>query len=410
MSKKINFISAKDGLSDEKIQHTLNARFELPELVEEAKKRSFEEIKARTGKGNKVSGKKRKIKKVYTLLAGIAAAFAVFTVVCITNPALAANIPLIGNIFKEIGNSLGFSGDYEDYAKPLKQDNINSNNAGKTEDENKNNSTHSGESAAYSKTVDGVTVTLSEVYCNNEALYLSMLIESDEPIPETELMMGSPVIDISDSDLKLSYNKGYQLLNAYLDGKLLDDHTYAGVLRIDMEETERNYEGEKRYYADRNAFLEEKGFDMEKVDVEYSLDDIARQLGMEEFSDEQIAAIGGPDIKDYNKKLEIPDKFSADLVIHSIRGRKPFGQETTPESSQELYAGASIDGNDHNRWSLRGDWEFSLNIERDYTKNVKADVNLLDEDGYGVLSITKTPFEIALEVNDPEARVRREVA
>lgn len=328
------------------------------------------------------------MKYVCRFFTGFAAAAAVFTIVCITNPALAANIPLIGNIFEEIGNSLGFSGDYGDYAKPLEQDNVNLRDTDKTAEEER--ITKSGEESAYSKTVDGVTVTLSEEYCNDEALYISMLIESDEPIPDTEMMNDSPVLDISDSDLQLSYNKDYQLLNAYLDGKMLDDHTYAGVLRVDMDETSRDTEGEI---------------------------------------------------------LEIPDKFSADLIIHNIRGRIPYIQDGMREVPEELknsytqamaengleeadyekftleekelerqlfsdiwnqYHGfnqeASIDRNDYSSWHLKGDWEFSLNIERDYTKNVKMDVNLLDEEGYGVISVTKTPFEIALEVQDPEAR------
>ena len=37
----------------------------------------------------------------------------------ITNPAFAENIPLVGNVFKQLGNSMGFYGDYSKYAKQL---------------------------------------------------------------------------------------------------------------------------------------------------------------------------------------------------------------------------------------------------------------------------------------------------
>ena len=58
--------------------------------------------------------------KQYTKTAlGLTAAAAVFSTVCITNPAFAENIPLVGNVFKQLGNSMGFYGDYSKYAKQL---------------------------------------------------------------------------------------------------------------------------------------------------------------------------------------------------------------------------------------------------------------------------------------------------
>lgn len=444
MKKRIDFNSAKEAQLDEKIRNTLEAQFELPESVSAAKQNALKKISEGAAGSLRPLNKKKRFRKVWTAFAGTAAAGAVFSAVCITNPALAANIPVVGSVFEKIGKSLGFSGDYADYAKPLEQE-----NAGTQETADSGGGEEAGRESAYRKTVDGVTVTLSEVYCNDQALYLSMLIESQETLPETITDQdGTPVIDIIDSELQFSYNKSFRLLNAYLDGKMLDAHTYAGVLRVEMEETKRNNDEMKRFYEDRNAFLKEKGFDMENMEeLGFTFEDVARELGMEEFSDEQIAAIGGPDKSDYDMELEIPEKFTADLTIHKIRGKKSEAQDTTPEMPKELkdaYTQAMAENgldeadyesfteeeketehrlftemwnqyyelypetmspwNVHNSWEFAGDWDFSLEVEMDRTRTVTKEINMLDEDGNGIVSVARTPFELIVDVRDPELK------
>ena len=44
------------------------------------------------------------------------------------------------------------------------------------------NSDKMKDNESYSKTVDGTTVTLSEVYCNEMALYLSMTIHTEDKL------------------------------------------------------------------------------------------------------------------------------------------------------------------------------------------------------------------------------------
>lgn len=459
MSKKIKFHTVRHADTEAKIQQTLNAEFALPKAVLEAKEQAFQQI--RQGKALEESGgishtkaKKRKtISKVYKIAGCTAAAAAVFSAVCITNPAWASNIPLIGNIFEELGNSLGFSGDYSEYAKPLQDaPKEERKEAGSAQD---NASTADGEQdpkgtdTAFRKTVDGVTVTLSEVYCNDAALYLSLLVESEEPIPDTMMFQDKvPEIKLENSDMILSYNPDYTLLNAYLDGKMIDENTYAGVLRVDMKDTSINEAGQSAYYEARDAFLSEMGIDMEKVESgEISVDDIAQQLGLEEFSDEAIKEMGGPDMAEYAQPLEIPEKFTVDLSIGAIVGTLPQEMDTTPEMPQELvdeynkamaesgldpdnyenfteeemeiehqlytemwnkyvemYPEMANEENSYNTWKYTGNWDFSFQVEKDHTKTVTKEVDLLDEEGNGILSVTRTPFEITLETKDPEAK------
>ncbi|WP_368261978.1 DUF4179 domain-containing protein, partial [Blautia wexlerae] len=152
MAKKLDFDKEKNNRNDNAIEEIMQADFPLPKQAEDAKNEAFARIREMaaasenvenaenivqrlpeksteksTKKSTESSGKKstgtvkshKKFKTVYKTALGLTAAVAVFSAVCITNPAFAENIPLVGNVFKQLGNSLGFYGDYSKYAKQL---------------------------------------------------------------------------------------------------------------------------------------------------------------------------------------------------------------------------------------------------------------------------------------------------
>ena len=150
MAKKLDFDKEKNNRNDNAIEEIMQAEFPLPKQAEDAKNEAFSRIREMeaasghtentenmvqrlqekstersTEKSTGSSGKKstgtakshKKFKTVYKTALGLTAAAAVFSTVCITNPAFAENIPLVGNVFKQLGNSMGFYGDYSKYAK-----------------------------------------------------------------------------------------------------------------------------------------------------------------------------------------------------------------------------------------------------------------------------------------------------
>ena len=504
MAKKLDFDKEKNNRNDNAIEEIMQAEFPLPKHAEDAKNEAFSRIremaaasgnaentanmvqrlqekstekstKKSTEKSTGSSGKKssgvekshKKFKAVYKTALGLTAAAAVFSAVCITNPAFAENIPLVGNVFKQLGNSLGFSGDYSKYAKQLtdstedalsadadgrQEGSSNSQNA-QSEDQNtteNNNADKTKDNESYSKTVDGTTVTLSEVYCNEMALYLSMTIHTEDKFPDTFITSdGKPNIKLSEnSTVKYDYMDGKSnLFNAYLDGKMLDDNTYAGVLRIPVEDMTVDDAGWTKFYEVRNAFFKEKGLDVDSED--FSFDKLAQVLGMDEYSDEKLPQVGGPAISDYVKDIKVPDRFAMELDLKDIVGTLPEDQDTTPDIPQDLrdeynqkmsehgistddadyeslteeqkdlehqfftemwneyferYPEANEGNNRYNSWTLKGDWKFSVDVEKNTSDTVKKDVNVVDENGDGVLSITKTPFEITMKMQDPETK------
>lgn len=496
MAKKLDFDKEKNNRNDNAIEEIMQAEFPLPKQAEDAKNEAFARIREMaadsgnventenmvrrlteksTKKSTGSSGKKssvtakshKKFKAVYKTALGLTAAAAVFSAVCITNPAFAENIPLVGNVFKQLGNSLGFYGDYSKYAKQLTdstEDALSadadgsqegSSNSQNAQAENQNttendNSDKTKDDQSYSKTVDRTTVTLSEVYCNELALYLSMTIHTEDKFPDTFITSdGKPDIKLSEnSTVKYDYMDGKSnLFNAYLDGKMLDDNTYAGVLRIPVEDMTVDDAGWTKFYEVRNAFFKEKGIDVDSED--FSFDKLAQVLGMDEYSDEKLPQVGGPAISDYVKDIKVPDRFAMELDLKDIVGILPDDQDTTPDIPQDLrdeynqkmeehgistddadyeslteeqkdlehqfftemwneyferYPEANEGNNRYNSWTLKGDWKFSVDVEKNTSDTVKKDVNVVDENGDGVLSITKTPFEITMKMQDPETK------
>ena len=500
MAKKLDFDKEKNNRNDNVIEEIMQADFPLPKQTEDAKNKAFARIREMaaasgnvenaenivrrlpeksteksTKKSTGSSGKKssgtaksqKKFKAVYKTALGLTAAAAVFSTVCITNPAFAENIPLVGNVFKQLGNSLGFYGDYSKYAKQLTasaEDTLSADADGSQEgssnsqnvqakDQNtteNHNADKTKDNQSYSKTVDGTTVTLSEVYCNEMALYLSMTIHTEDRFPDTFITSdGKPNIKLSEnSTVKYDYMDGKSnLFNAYLDGKMLDDNTYAGVLRIPVEDMTVDDAGWTKFYEVRNAFFKEKGIDVDSED--FSFDKLAQTLGMDEYSDEKLPQVGGPAISDYVKDIKVPDRFTMELDLKDIVGTLPEDQDTTPDIPQDLrdeynqkmaehgistddadyeslteeqkdlehqfftemwneylerYPEANAGDNRYNSWTLKGDWKFSVDVEKNTSDTVEKDVNVVDENGDGVLSITKTPFEITMKIQDPEIK------
>lgn len=496
MAKKLDFDKEKNNRNDNAIEEIMQAEFPLPKQAEDAKNEAFARIREMaaasgnventenmvrrlteksTKKSTESYGKKstgtakshKKFKAVYKTALGLTAAAAVFSAVCITNPAFAENIPLVGNVFKQLGNSLGFYGDYSKYAKQLtdstedarsadadgSQEGSNNSQNVQAEDQNtteNDNSDKTKDNESYSKTVDGTTVTLSEVYCNELAMYLSMTIHTEDKFPDTFIRFdGKPDIQLSEnSTVKYDYMDGKSnLFNAYLDGKMLDDNTYAGVLRIPVEDMTVDDAGWTKFYEVRNAFFKEKGIDVDSED--FSFDKLAQVLGMDEYSDEKLPQVGGPAISDYVKDIKVPDRFAMELDLKDIVGILPDDQDTTPDIPQDLrdeynqkmeehgistddadyeslteeqkdlehqfftemwneyferYPEANEGNNRYNSWTLKGDWKFNIDVEKNTSDTVEKDVNVVDENGDGVLSITKTPFEITMKMQDPETK------
>lgn len=491
MAKKFNFDKKMENDANNVIEEILQADFPLPEQAEAAKNEAFAKIREMAAASERQESTKdtyseenrkvesleinkysqddrefadnsnstrshRKFKTIYKTVLGMTAAAAVFSAVCITNPAFAENIPLVGNVFERIGNSLGFSGDFSKYATPLEDENS-STEVGSTQNEKEQNTssdnrnTNATESenveaentdSKWSQTYNGTTLTVSEVYCNDTALYISLIISMEEKIPNTLLTEdGTPWINLNNGSIwmKCDFNDGDMLVNAPLDGQLIDDHTFAGVLRIDNTEFTYDFAGEQRFNEAWEKFWKEKGID----DVYNATnEEMAAAIGIEDAENvtiEDAVAAGAPDEKDYLKEIKVPDQLTMELSFPQIVGMLPEEETTTPEIPQELrderdqavadaglneddyenfteeqqetlrlidqemynkytklYPDVNKHPNKYENWWVDGDWDFTIPVEKNDAQTVIKEIQAVDSEGNGVISLTKTPFEITM--------------
>ena len=144
------------------------------------------------------------------------------------NPVLAAKIPLIGKIFEKIEDDATYSGDYTDKKTVL----TNEDSAGNFD------------TSDYTVSDKGITLTASEAYCDGYSIFLTVSIESEDAdfthIPEHYTGMNA-----ADNQTAAGFYIGGtwsvdgsspEWIENTFDGKVIDSHTFAGMLKINLEE------------------------------------------------------------------------------------------------------------------------------------------------------------------------------
>lgn len=166
---------------------------------------------------------KRKSKRGKKILTSVAAGLAITFTIGVMNPALASKIPIIGGVFENIQDNIGFSGDYSKYATSVNQT-VNSGDLG---------------------------VTLSEVLCDGQSLYVTFKVESKIPFKYTkykydpikdyditkekaEEIVGVQIIDDSSSKVSFTDKELDNSGVAGFEGRYIDDKTFIGVEKYDL--------------------------------------------------------------------------------------------------------------------------------------------------------------------------------
>ncbi|MCI9101646.1 MAG: DUF4179 domain-containing protein [Lachnospiraceae bacterium] len=144
------------------------------------------------------------------------------------NPVLAAKIPLIGKIFEKVEDDATYSGDYTDKITVL----TNEDSAGNLD------------TSDYTVSDKGITLTASEVYCDGYSIFLAVNIESEDAdfthIPKHYTGMNAADNRTAagfyiDGTWSVDGSSPEWLENTF-DGEVIDSHTFAGMLKINLEE------------------------------------------------------------------------------------------------------------------------------------------------------------------------------
>lgn len=301
--------------------------------------------------GNKLRNKKKRKKNIIKWASAAAAVIAVCSIL-VSNPVLATKIPLLGHVFSKLQESYVYQGDYSSVAISLTEENT------KTIAEDQETT----EELKYTKESGGARVSISEVYCNDQAIYLAMTIEDKEGLPAQWIWPDGNVKMDLETEERYSFNPSKQKTRRCIDGKMLDEYTFAGILRISLDEINTD--------------------DSEAI----------KALGKGKSTN--------LDIDTYEhliKKVDVPESFMMNFEIKQILGYTYL--EETKQKTDEDFATMSaeeMEDMQQETYAYTGAWDFEIEMAIDESKTQVQEVNETNENGIGIASVEKTPFELKI--------------
>ena len=374
------------NINENDLQESLRLDAEIPAVVHDRINKAYRVIESR-----KIMQKPapadpfRWMKTGGKIAGGLAAVLAVGFIICVSDPVMARELPLVGSLFEKLQDNVSFFGNFADNASVLEEPEAAA--PGETTPEEASSAeTSPQENNLYTKTCNGLTITFSEIYANDQAIYLTMSAETPDAFPETmKDQNGKPIVSLLTStgfDFKEDGAPEIQYYN--LEGAFLDEHTYSCILRIDLAEAAKDFtEYNKQYDLMTQEVLDEMGVSMDDLNDEtdegYAL--------LSEFVD-KVSAKGGA-LQSYIKTIDIPDSFRLSLHITELRGDRPFDEsEVNTEDPGSFEVPQYI---------FEGNWDFEIPVTVDTSRTVTLDINETNENGIGLKSVTKTPYELTVQ-------------
>ena len=374
------------NINENDLQESLRRDAEIPAVVHDRINKAYRVIESR-----KIMQKPapadpfRWMKTGGKIAGGLAAVLAVGFIICVSDPVMARELPLVGSLFEKLQDNVSFFGNFADNASVLEEPEAAAPGE-TTPEETSSAETSPQENNLYTKTCDGLTITFSEIYANDQAIYLTMSAETPDAFPETmKDQNGKPIVSLLAStgfDFKGDGAPEIQYYN--LEGAFLDEHTYSCILRIDLAEAAKDFtEYNKQYDHMTQEVLDEMGVSMDDLNDEtdegYAL--------LSEFVD-KVSAKGGA-LQSYIKTIDIPDSFRLSLHITELRGDRPFDEsEVNTEDPGSFEVPQYI---------FEGNWDFEIPVTVDTSRTVTLDINETNENGIGLKSVTKTPYELTVQ-------------
>lgn len=406
---------------EKEIQKELKKEVEIPETVKKKAQEAYCMIQNNEIHQEKKEKNPYRWMSIAAKTAGSAAAvLAVGFVVCAANPVMARELPIVGGIFAELQDKVSFFGNFADKAETLEEPETKEKAAEVSETvDAKEPETTDG---VYTKTSDGLTIRFSEVYADSQTIYLAMEAKSEEPFPDTMMSQTEngemPVLSMNytrDYDFLKELPEGYEypeilegMNGAQLEGEYLDENTYACILRIDIKDDmidDSRYM--KKYDEMVQGVLDEMGVKIEDLNDEtdegYAL--------LEEFNNKVMERAGS--LESEKKEIPVPSSFTLHLNIEKFIGYKAepeywdsgyTGEELAAMSEEEWREVMSQEPqeyqefpNKYEQFWYEGDWEFDIPVTIDDSQTEVMEINETNENGIGLKSVTKTPYEISVE-------------
>lgn len=315
---------------------------------------------------------------------GLVSAAAVLTLTftfCAMNPVMAKEIPVLGGIFEKVADIFSFGKLPEDETAELFTVEGEALSENEAEEEG---------AELYRKTDGGVTLTLTEEYASNQAIYVGIRVENEEGFPEMMTMAdGTEHLRFKTREhysFRTKDDEAYNYAERDVEGKFEDGHTFIGIMRIDYSEIDVD---ESKYQAALQE-AEAKGEELPLTDENYF---------------------------DYMEKYEVPETFTMDWEITQIIGylaepKTPEGTKSGKELEQmsdeewrdymaSLPADLDQFPNRYENWWKDGSWKFDMTVAQKDSNARLIPVNETNADGIGVESLEISSVEMTMNIIEP---------
>lgn len=371
--------------SEDELREVLGTYLEDNDKIDRKIEETYTMIREAGREKNRGTGRRRKImREMGITFAGACAALVLTFTFCVMNPVMAKEIPVLGGLFEKVADIFSFGKLPEKETVELYT--VKGEDLPGAEGE-------AGAEKLYQKSDGGITLTLTEEYASNQAVYVGIRVENEEEFPQMMKMTDQTQVLRLKTRERYSFRKNdLEAIAAErnVEGKFEDANTFIGIMRIDYSEIDVD---ESRYQAALQE-LEAQGKELPLTDENYF---------------------------DYMERYEIPETFGMDLDITQIVGylatpRKPEGTKSKEELEQmsdeewraymqTLPAEYDQFPNRYEHWWQDGLWSFDLTISQRDGSARTISVNEINAEGIGLESLELSSVEMTLHVAEPADRM-----
>lgn len=365
------------NVSDKVFYDILGAELEDSSIIDAKMIEAYEMIRARSReKGSKI--KNTVWRKVFITLGSMAAVLCVTFIFCVMNPVLAREIPILGSIFARVTDVYPFGKLPEESTTELLP------GEGTTEllpEENTVELLLEESVAELSpeesiaelvseeglvSTDGGITISITEEYVSNQAVYIGVKVENEQAFPEMVATIEDGQQFIKARAIEdYSFCPGQRKNRRYVEGKFVDEHTFLGIIRIDYDSLKWQLEEAEEAEPDTDI--------PESYIMEFEIVEIASTL----------------------KDAEPPEEFQLSDEEY---------EQMTDEQRAEFYNSIpkAWYGLEWQSWHQEGTWHFTIPITQSDGNSRTIEVNQYGSDGIGVESIEISSMEMSVNTVIPE--------
>lgn len=377
--------------SEDELREVLGTYLEDNDRIDRRIEETYAMIRKSGKKAEQKNGKrnnKNSWKGIGITFGSIAAALVLTFTFCAMNPVMAKEIPILGGLFTKVADIFSFGQLPEAETTELytvKGEEIPDGSAGDTA------KGADGDAAElYRKTDHGITVTLTEEYASNQAVFVGIRVENEAGFPGMMSMAdGTQHLRLKTMEhysFRTKDTEAYNYAERDVEGKFEDDHSFIGIMRIDYSEIDSD---DSKYQAALKE-MEAQGKELPITDENYA---------------------------DYVEKYEVPETFAMDWEITQIIGylaesTKPKGMKSTEELEQmtdeewraymaSLPAEWDAFPNRYENWWQDGSWKFEMTVTKKDDNARIIPVHETNAEGIGLESLELSSVEMTMNVIEP---------